>query len=299
MFGDFERRWFNTVERQFYAPGGKGVNVARVVRRLGCRCSLLMLGGGRVGEHILALLAADGISPVVVPSFIETRTSVVLVDGRGDQILRTAGRSERDCSMEVLASADSMLTDASILCLSGSIPIGIPSRLYGQLVELADRRGVPTIVDAAGSALAAALESHPFLVVPNADETADLVGIRSSSDEEALRAVDALRSMGATNAVVTLGSRGLVARIENEEYFVTPPPGPILCATGAGDALVAGLATGFAAGRPTDAVLHSSVAVARSACMQSTSGVVGNRSEIHNISEQVHVARLPRGTWWK
>ncbi len=234
-------------------PGGKGVNVARLLHALGEPTIALGLAGGPTGSLLRIRLAAIGIEEAFTPIDGETRRTVVVADATAATGFWEPGPEVTTHEWERFREDyAARLTAASLVVLAGSLPPGIAPDAYAHLIELAGAAGVPTILDADGAALRHGLAAQPDLVKPNANELASL-GVPP-------------QRLGARDVVSSHGPRGLLASTSAGSWTAalsTPLAGN---PTGAGDACVAGLARGMASGqswpdRLTDAVALSAAAV--------------------------------------
>jgi tagatose 6-phosphate kinase len=145
--------------------------------------------------------------------------------------------------------------------LSGSLPPGVPADSYARLVETAAAAGVPAVLDAHGEALRLGAAARPAIVKPNRAELAGLVGQPLAGRAAVSAAARALRATGPGAVVATLGADGLLAVTEDGSWVAAPPAAVAGNATGAGDAVAAGLAYGLAAGLPWDERLRHAVAL--------------------------------------
>jgi len=140
--------------------GGKGVNVARVLRQLGQDAVVTGLAGGHTGTLIRADLAASGLPDALVPISRESRRTLAIVSRRdgGATLLNEPGPQVREEEWAgLLARFDRLLAAAQAVMLSGSLPVGVPTSAYAELVQAAHDHGLPALVDAEGEALHAAL----------------------------------------------------------------------------------------------------------------------------------------------
>lgn len=246
--------------------GGKGINVARVLRAQGCDVTALGLLGGPTGARIGADLDAAGVPAAMTTIAAESRRTVSVVSAAtgGSTLFNEPGPVvSEDEWRAFLAQAARSVRDAGVVVLSGSLPPGVPPDAYAQLVRVAHESGARAIVDADGSALARALEARPAVVKPNAAELRAATGLADAS-----AAMRSAREAGAGAVVATFGADGIraltpagawEARLDGMVSAVNP--------TGAGDAVAAALAAGLEEGRdwPTmlaDAVAWSAAAVA-------------------------------------
>ena len=162
-----------------FDPGGGGVNVARVIQRLGGRSLAVYPAGGPTGQRLTALLEAEGARTVATAIAGETRESFTVTDRSDNAEYRfvlpgpVLSDAEQDLCFEAALATG---TGSSFLVVSGSLPSGLePQRLH-DLARLAKARDLRLVVDSSGPALAAALEAGVHLVKPNLRELSDLVG---------------------------------------------------------------------------------------------------------------------------
>ncbi|MFI5490054.1 1-phosphofructokinase family hexose kinase [Micromonospora echinaurantiaca] len=244
--------------------GGKGVNVARVLHALGLPTVAVAFRGGLTGAAVAADLDRHGIAHRLVDTAGESRRTFTVVDlGSGDAtVFNEAGPAVSGAEWQAFREqVHRLLTGASVLVLSGSLPPGLPDTAYAQLVGAAARAGVPVILDAAGPPLRAGVAAGPDVVKPNATELAEATGL-----PDPLAAAEALRAAGARAVVASLGPAGLLA-VTPDGTFRAEPPAPLAGnPTGAGDSVVAAIAAGIHTGtswphRLADAVALSAATV--------------------------------------
>lgn len=246
--------------------GGKGINVARVLRAQGRQVTCLGLLGGWAGACIGADLDAAGIPAAMTTIAGDSRRTVSVVSAAsgGSTLFNEPGPRVTDAEWQGLVThCGRFLGMASVLVMSGSLPPGVPDDAYAQLVALARRAGVHTIVDADGVALARSLEASPEVAKPNAAELRAATGL-----DDPAAAMRSMLAAGAGAVVATFGADGIRA-ITHEGAWVARLDEPIagVNPTGAGDAVAAALAAGLDDGRDwpemlTDAVAWSAAAVA-------------------------------------
>lgn len=226
--------------------GGKGINVARLLAARNVPVCALGPVGGPTGAAIRTLLDADEVAHDLTTIAGSTRRTVVVAGPTEATGLWEPGPVLSPVEwQQVCRSLTDRLHEADVVVLSGSLPPGAPVDGYRELVEAAASAGVPVVLDADGEALRHGLLGGPSVVKPNAAELAALIGFAVA--DPAAAAMHA-RSMGARDVIVSLGSEGIVALVGDQVWSARPPvtfPGN---ATGAGDAAVAALAFGLAAG---------------------------------------------------
>jgi tagatose 6-phosphate kinase len=225
-------------------PGGKGLNVARVLAALGHEVTVTGFAGGATGRTVQeALTAVPGIVDALVPVAGATRRTVAVVDERtGDTTqFNEPGPVVDGAEWSAFEEAyEALLGAASVVALCGSLPPGVPVGAYAKLVRAARAAGVPVLLDTGGEPLRRAVAARPDIVKPNADELAELTG----SHEPSQAARDA-RRRGARTVVASLGAAGLFADTPEGHWRAAPPAALRGNPTGAGDSAVAGLLSGL------------------------------------------------------
>lgn len=273
--------------------GGKGVNVARVLRAFGQHPPIVGLVAERNGPELLDLLAGEGatVVPVATPGWV--RLAIVMIEERSGRIT-VLNEPGPQISPQVWAnykdSVRERLAGKRLLVCSGSLPPGVPLDGYGQLVELAAEAGVMSIVDTAPKPLAATLPYGPGLVTPNLEEaeaalSGDQGDVLHLDDADvpgrAAKAALELCERGAQRAAVTAGANGVAFAESGVVRWFSAVEVDVVSAVGAGDSFVAGLAVellGLPGLPPTPdqwtAAFHRGVATAAASCEQLRAGGV-------------------------
>ena len=228
--------------------GGKGINVARVLKELGYEplaCGFAPGDMGRMIEDSL-LDAGIGCEFMFVPG--ETRTNITILDRSSHvhTVLAAAGPMVTDHAITQLRSRIARRLRpriASWLVLAGSIPPGTDAGLYVDLLGIAADRGAKTALDADGDIVAQVLAggAAPNLLKLNDHEASRLLGAPIEGADAALDAARMLRSWGVDHVVITRGAEGCVAATSEGDFRVPAPFVEVNSAVGAGDAFLAGL----------------------------------------------------------
>ncbi|WP_129294745.1 1-phosphofructokinase [Streptomyces lydicus] len=224
-------------------PGGKGLNVARVLAALGHRTVATGFAGGGTGEALRALLAETDVTDALVPVGGATRRTVAVADASsGDTTqLNEPGPTVSPAEWDAfLGTYRELLGEARAVALCGSLPPGVPVDVYARLTRAARSAGVPVLLDTSGEPLRRGLAARPDLAKPNADELAALTG-----STEPLRAARDARRRGAHAVAASLGPDGMLAVTADGAWQAAPPQRIAGNPTGAGDSAVAGLLSGL------------------------------------------------------
>ncbi|MFD5556793.1 1-phosphofructokinase family hexose kinase [Streptomyces sp. NPDC127068] len=244
-------------------PGGKGLNVARVLAALGRPVTVTGFAGGETGRALRAGLAAhdpDGlVTDALVPVAGATRRTIVVVDAVTGRTTRLNEPGPLVSTAEwnaLLDRYDALVPTASAVALCGSLPPGVPVGAYARLVRTAKAASVPVLLDTGGEPLRRGVAARPDLVKPNAEELAELTG-----SHDPAQATRETRRRGARAVIASLGPEGLLA-VTPEGRWRAVPPGLVKGnPTGAGDSAVAGLLDALVADEPWPVRLTRAVAL--------------------------------------
>ena len=233
-------------------PGGGGINVARVIARLGGSVSAFYTTGGIVGRLLAELVEREGVAGVPLEIAADTREDfTVLERGTGDQFRFVlegprVTASEWQASLARLASLGPF---PRYVVASGSLPPGVPDDFYGHVARLARERGASLVLDTSGPPLEHALACGVFMIKPNLNELARLLGIQALAEEDAARACRRLVAEKKADVVaLTLGNRGALLTTADATWRAPVLPLEPVSAVGAGDSFVGAMVWALAAG---------------------------------------------------
>ncbi|PYI57131.1 1-phosphofructokinase [Paenibacillus flagellatus] len=228
--------------------GGKGINVAKVLKRFAVPVTAWGIRAGREGQTLADKLDEYGIPSFFLESDGQTRTNLKVVDASTKRTteLNEPGFTPSPAVLERFESAlEHMLKNVPIVVLGGSLPPGVPADYYRRLIGTANRHGVRVILDADGEALARGIEAKPFAVKPNIHELEALLGERLSTDADIVRAAGSLLDRGVELVLVSMGGDGSIAVDRRRAIRATPFPITPQSTVGAGDSMVAAMAYSF------------------------------------------------------
>ncbi|MFJ3337162.1 1-phosphofructokinase family hexose kinase [Streptomyces sp. NPDC086766] len=268
-------------------PGGKGLNVARVLAALGHEVTVTGFAGGATGRVVRDRLAGvPGVADALVPVAGATRRTVAVVDQRtGDTTqLNEPGPLVAPAEWAAFQNVyEELLGSVTAVALCGSLPPGVPVGAYAGLVRTARTAGVPVLLDTSGEPLRRAVAARPDIIKPNADELAELTGAH-----EPLRAAQDARRRGARAVVASLGADGLLAHTPEGLWRATPPAHVRGNPTGAGDSAVAGLLSGLAEHLPWPSRLARAAALATATVLAPAAGEF-DRATYEKLVDRVSV----------
>lgn len=229
--------------------GGGGINVARVARRLGADATAVAPLGGDHGRLVAEQLAAEGVRVERVPVDHTIRQSFSVTEettGHQYRFVLPPQRLEPDEATRCVEATRDLGRGAGCVVVSGSIDLPDIAAVLRGIVAAVDP--TPVLVDTSGAALLAALQSGAALVKPSARELADVVGhaLRTEGDVTTA-ATEALHDANVGALLVSIGAGGAVlARPGSPPVRFRAPTVQVRSTVGAGDSLVAGIATGLA-----------------------------------------------------
>ncbi|MBW5483468.1 1-phosphofructokinase family hexose kinase [Streptomyces bambusae] len=253
-------------------PGGKGLNVARVLSALGHEVVATGFAGGPVGAVLRTLLAsrAPAVTDALVPCAGSTRRTLAVVDaatGDTTQFNEPGPLITAPEWAEFLNTYNRLVRGAAAVALCGSLPPGVPVGAYAVLVRTARAAGVPVLLDTSGEALRRGVAARPEMIKPNAAELAELTGSR-----DPLPATRDARRRGAHAVVTSLGPDGLLATTTEGTWQAAPPRTLSGNPTGAGDSAVAGLLSALVEGLDWPGRLARAVALSAATVHAPTAG---------------------------
>ena len=233
-------------------PGGGGINVARVVTRLGGACRALYPAGGTPGQLLHRLLEAEGIGSDPVDVSTDTRECFTIYEqSSGLQyrfVLPGGGLDEMDWQA-CLARLAALVDGPAYVVLSGSLPANVPADTIARMARIAKAQGARVVLDTSGEALALALAEGVFLVKPNLGELSRLAG-RPLPEARAWEraAVEIVLAGGAEAVALTLGDQGAFLAGARFRLRAAPIAVEVASAVGAGDCFLAGMVHRLTAG---------------------------------------------------
>ena len=277
-------------------PGGGGINAARVIRMLGGHVTVVAVLGGATGTQLGNLLTAAGLDTRVVPTGGETRESLTVDDARNHEQYRFVlpGPVLTPAEHELLLeTAESQVTEGTIVVGSGSLPAGLPDESWAELPRRVKARGGRMVLDTSGAPARAALGCGIEVLRCNDREMEELCGVELGDHESQERELRKLIADGAANVfMMGLGAEGSVVVSADE---VIRPKAPNLAkrsAVGAGDSLVGALTFGLASGWS----LHdaATLGVSAGAAAHATPGTeLCRRDDVERLFEEATGRPIP------
>ncbi len=275
---NFQRGQRHRASQSLSLAGGKGINVARALKRLDLPVVATGLAGGRTGMRIVEELTSEAILNDFVRIANESRTSSAVVDPTGGsytEINEWGPEVEPEELAMLLDKVEYLSRGADFVVFAGTLPRGVSDDFYAETIRDLNRRQVRAVLDTEGLALRLGAEAEPYLVSPNQREAEGLVGQELNDQEDFMMALDRIADLGARNVLITCetGCFGLFREERRRLIFHAEAPhvDPI-SAVGSGDVLLAGFLAARLADEPLQSALTHAVAAGAAATLELGAG---------------------------
>jgi 1-phosphofructokinase len=233
--------------------GGKGINVAKALKRWGSAVCALGLVAGSNGRFILDALSAEGIPADFVHVPGETRVNLKIHDpekGTETELNEPGFRVTAEHFEELRRKIEDHALRCEVMVFSGSLPPDAPPTVFAELIHIAKAHGAECFLDTAGPGLKYGLTAGPSLIKPNRAEVQDLLKSTLRTRREWVEAARALIRMGSEQVLISLGAEGAVGVAGKDALFAPPPAVQVRSSVGAGDTMVAAMAHAAVKGLP-------------------------------------------------
>ena len=244
---EFHEGELNSINNGYTLPGGKGINVSKVLKNFGVESIALGFVGGFTGDYIRKNLKEYGIAERLVELKEQTRINIKIKTDKDESEI--AGYSPKISEMECQNFLDTMknIKAGDTLVLSGSVPKSLDSKIYQTIIDSLPE-GVKVVLDTRGEPFSYALKRGVFLTKPNNVELGEFFNEKYETIEEIIAAGEKLRKLGSENVIISLGKNGSVLITEEGSYIGNVPKGKLISSVGAGDSMVAGTLYGLEKG---------------------------------------------------
>jgi 1-phosphofructokinase family hexose kinase len=278
-------------------PGGKGVNIARAIKRLGQPVIATGLAGGATGNRIVEALNDEAILNSFVRIREDSRTNTAVLDPTTNLHTEINERGPAVSPQELELFREKLLylaKGASMCVFAGSLPRGIEPDTYAQLIRGVRRLGVTTIIDTDGEPLRLAVRAEPDIVSPNELEAEELVGHEFNGIDDRARAVAEIARLGSAEAIMTVPDGCYAQVLETGSpvlYRVTVDELVATSTIGSGDAFLAGYVASRYAGRSTVDCLRYGVACGAESTQHIGAGIL-EPSKVEKLLDEIRAEKL-------
>ncbi len=274
--------------------GGKGFNVARMLKSLGISSMALGFAAGKSGEMLADKLKALGIETDFIWVEGETRTNVSIVSAENGQYVKVnePGPTITETDLGLLAKKiGERVVAGDWWVLAGSLPPGVPPTYYSELITIIQSAGAKVFLDTSDEALRQNCAAKPLLVKPNDEEAHELTGLPVGTKEEIAAVGTAISAMGPANVIISLGKKGAVLVNDGQAWLAASPKIEAANPIGAGDSMVAGVVWGLSKGDSMQDALCKGIACgAATAGQKGTS--VGSLEQVNQLLAEVQLQEV-------
>jgi 1-phosphofructokinase family hexose kinase len=294
---NFQRGQRHRASSGLTLAGGKGINVARALKRLDIPVVATGLAGGRTGTRIVEELTGEAILNDFVRIADESRTSTAVVDPTGTTYteINEWGPAVAPEELEfLLEKLHYLARGADVVVFAGSLPRGVDDGFYAEAIRDLNKRKLQTVLDSEGEPLRLGAAAEPFLVSPNQREAESLVGQEFHEEPDFIQALDDVAELGARNVLITQEA-GCFALFREDRTVkrlqaVAPRVEPI-STVGSGDVLLAGFLAARYSDKPLEDALRSAVGAGAASTLEIGAGRFDAR-EAGRMAGSVEVAQL-------
>lgn len=285
----------NRVDNISKTAGGKGLNVARVLRQLDMDTAASGYLGGHLGDFIRTEIKKMNITDAFVSVADATRNCIAIIHNGGKQteVLESGPTISESEAAAFITAFKEHIKDVDIITISGSLPKGLSADFYVELLKIAAAHEKSVLLDANGNIMKAVLADafKPFLIKPNEHEFADLIGVESVGEADVKQAVQAEMFADIPYVVVTRGKDSAIVKARDAIYRVSAPTIEAVNAVGSGDSVVAGFAAGLQQGLEGEALLKFGLAMGVLNALEEKTGHI-NPEGVDDMVTQMSVEKI-------
>lgn len=282
-------------EQQVFSAGGKGLNVARVLKSY--RTPTVSTGflGGVTGDRMKILLKRERLMHDFVDIKNATRVNLTVTDllkGKETRILEKGPRIFKKEIKSLKKKYCFWLSQCAGVVLSGRNAYQAPRTLYAELIHLAHVYNVPVFLDTHSAPLKEALPAAPTLIAPNRNEAEEAFGYALKSKSDYKQAFRAWHSLGIKYILISRGKEGLIGSYSGQDYWAKVPNlKHIINEVGCGDSLLGAFVYYYLKGMEFKQSLAFAAATGSANCYSLTPGLI-DREKVASILKKISINKL-------
>ena len=282
------------VEDSRLDPGGKGINISRVLHSLGGRSVAVGIVGGAAGEYIRDQLDVLGIRNDLVFGRQETRTNLKVVDPvrhtctdiNEPGVPVTAGELQ-----EIWEKLNDLVNPGDTVVFAGQNPPEMSDQQLAQWIMQLKAQGVRTALDTVGMAMKIGVAAGPTVIKPNEAELEELCEMELPTRADLAAAARRVVANGVDRVVVSMGAEGALFVKADEAFFARGLEVPVGSTVGAGDAMLASVLWDMERGLDWEETAIRAVSVSAAAIVCGIHAVTA--ADAAALAKQVRIQRLP------
>lgn len=287
-------RRFNRAEAVTTTPGGRGINASYALQALGTEVAAMGFIGGMSGRFIEEELHKSRITTNFVYISHETRTNYIILNNRNNlqaQINEKGPQISGDELEEFKEFYQRILSHSEMVVIGGSLPQGITSDIYAQLITTAKERGIPAYLNTSGEALLNGIEAQPLVIQPDIRASDRLMGIRINTDRRKIEIAQKILDKGIEIVIMNMGFGRVIVATPDKIWEVNVPPPKAVNTVGIGDALVGGMAHILHKGGTIFEAAKLGVATSVASALQ-IEAKVRNREQVEQFLDNIEIKEL-------
>lgn len=283
----------NRMSSMVNIPGGKGINVSKILCQYGCPVTATGFLGGYTGSWMEERLSGMGIICDFVKTQKDTRCSMNIVAKNGfvTEILEPGPQIDEAEQHNFWSKYRKLVSECELTVMAGSAACGLPEDVYASMIGIAKEYGKKTILDASGKLLARGVLAGPYLIKPNRRELEYVAGHRCRGEAEIVEAAKLLLQRGTHYVAVSVGEKGMYLVGEERRMFARAPKVRAVNTVGSGDGACASFAMSLLNGDSMEEMLRKAVAVSAANATTMESGSVP-KEVAEELMEEVQVEYL-------
>lgn len=285
----------NRIKKEFRFAGGKGIDVSRVLKELGAVSIAKGFIGGYTGLEIEGRLLNEGVVCSFTKISEETRTNIIIVEENNEHQTTINAKGPEITPMELglfYNNLKDLEPKPSFAVISGSIPNGINSNFYFQLINLFKEQNTFVVLDADGDAMKSGIKAQPNMIKPNKHEIERLIKRKITSEKELVNeSRNLLKRYNIEIIMISAGEEGLYLINKENVLKAEVPKVEVNSAVGAGDSSVAGFLFKFQKNKDLTECLRSAAA-AGTACVLTPGTELVKLIDYERIYKQIKIKEL-------
>jgi 1-phosphofructokinase len=282
---EFHSATLNRSDKVFYYPGGKGINVSRVLKRLNVDSVALGFAGGFTGNYIEQFLEKEGIETDFIQTEEITRINVKIkaqeeteLNGPGP-VINTEQQADLMVKIKTLKKGDWFV-------LAGSLPESIPQSFFLEIASICTNQDIHFVLDTSGPALKELVLTQPFLIKPNEHELGELFDTIIANKQEACHYAKRLVNQGVQHVIVSMGEEGALLVTKDLVVSAEAPKGKVVNTVGSGDSVISGFIASYTKEKDAEKAFRYGVASGSATAFRSD---LCEKSDVEALLDQVQL----------
>ena len=280
---NFHTGTLNRSNEVFYYPGGKGINVSRVLKRLDVDSIALGFAGGFTGNYIQQFLSKEGIETDFIQTDEITRINVK-IKAQEETELNGPGPVINAQQQSALMNKIKTLKTGDWFVLAGSLPESIPQTFFMEIASICNEQDVHFVLDTSGPALKDLVHTQPFLIKPNEHELGELFDTIIVNKQQASHYAKRLVNQGVQHVIVSMGEEGALLVTKDLVVSAKAPKGKVVNTVGSGDSLISGFIASYTKDKDAEKAFRYGVASGSATAFRSD---LCEKSDVEELLEQV------------